>query len=84
MGQKGAKKGPKNGQISEFFFSSIFWLKTTSKNGTSHFHTMFGSRDMHFLAFWVKSAFLGLNSSRTKEITAKPMVLSYVGHFSKH
>ena len=34
--------------------------------------------------FAVKSAFLGLNSSRTKEITAKPMVLSYVGHFSKH
>ena len=34
--------------------------------------------------FWLKSAFLGLNSSRTKEITAKPMVLSYVGHFSKH
>ena len=34
--------------------------------------------------FAVKSAFLGLNSSRTKEITAKPMVLSYIGHFSKH
>ena len=34
--------------------------------------------------FGVKSAFLGPNSSRTKEITAKPMVLSYVGHFSKH
>ena len=31
--------------------------------------------------FGVKSTFLGLNSSRTKEITAKPMVLSYVGHF---
>ena len=34
--------------------------------------------------FGVKSAFLGLNSSRTKEMRAKPMVLSYVGHFSKH
>ena len=34
--------------------------------------------------FGVKSAFLGLNSSRTKEITAKPLVLSYIGHLSKH
>ena len=37
-----------------------------------------------FVHFCLKSSFLGLNSSRTKEITAKPMVLSYVGHFYKH
>ena len=37
-----------------------------------------------FSHFWLKPAFLGLNSSWTKEITAKPMVLSYVGHFYKH
>ena len=65
-------------------FPSFCWLETTSTNGTSHFNTMFGSIVMHFMSFCGKSAFLGLNSSRTKEITAKPMVLSYVGHFSKH
>ena len=37
-------KRPKSGQISEILFPSFFWLETTSKNGTSHFHTMFGSR----------------------------------------
>ena len=36
--------------------------------------------------FYLKSAFstLRLNFSRTKQITAKPMILSYVGHFYKH
>ena len=29
------------------------------------------------------SIFVQLNISQTKEITAKPMVLSYVGHFYK-
>ena len=32
--------------------TSFFWLETTSKIGTSHFHTMFGSREMHFMSFW--------------------------------
>ena len=37
FGPKGAKKGPKNGQISEKKMSSIFWLKTTSnKLGTNY------------------------------------------------
>ena len=31
---------------------SFFWLETTSKNGTSRFHTMFGSRDIHFRSFF--------------------------------
>ena len=47
-GQKTGLKRPKNGQISDFFLSSFFWLETTSKNGTSRFHTMFGYRDTHF------------------------------------
>ena len=47
--QKMGLKRPKNGQISEKKLSSFFWLETTSKNGTSHFHTMIGSRDMHFM-----------------------------------
>ena len=35
-------KRPKNGQISEIFLPSFFWLETTTKNGTSRFHAMFG------------------------------------------
>ena len=55
FGLKMGLKHPKNGKISEFFFSSFFWLETTSKNGTSNLHTMFGSRDMHFMLFWGKN-----------------------------
>ena len=40
------------------------------------------------MIFFIKNqhfcATLRLNISRTKEITAKPKVLSYVGHFYKH
>ena len=39
---------------------SFFWLETSSKNGTSRFHTMFGSRDIHFRS---KSAFLGVSAT---------------------
>ena len=46
---KNAKKGPKMENLKNTIFS-IFWLETTSKNGTSHFH-MFGSRDAQFQSF---------------------------------
>ena len=59
FGVKMGLKRPKNGQISETILSSFFWLETTSKNGTSHFHTMFGSRGMHFLSFWGKIRIFG-------------------------
>ena len=75
---------PKNGHISGNFVFIVFLARNYLKNATSRFHTMFGSRDTHFRSFWLKSAFFGLNYSRTKENTAKPMVLNYVGHFSKH
>ena len=39
----------KKNKNSEIYFSSFFWLET------SHFHTMFGSRVMHFMSFWGKS-----------------------------
>ena len=46
---------------------------------------MFGSRDTNFRPFfWVKSAFLGPNSSRADIFTAKPMVLGCVQHYSTH
>ena len=41
MGLKRPKKWPNFGK--KMFI--VFWLET----GTSHFHTMFGSRDMHFM-----------------------------------
>ena len=34
--------------------------------------------------FWVKSAFLGPNSSRTEIFTDKPMVVGCVQHYSTH
>ena len=34
--------------------------------------------------FWLKSAFLGPNSSRTKFFIAKPMVIGCVQHYSTH
>ena len=49
--QKMPKKRAQNGQKMAKLktkLSSFFWLETTSKNGTSRFHTMFGSRDTHF------------------------------------
>ena len=57
--QKMGLERPKNGKISEHKLSSFFWLETTSQNGTSHFHTMFGSRVMHFMSFWGKIHIFG-------------------------
>ena len=47
-----AKNGPKNGKNSTNWLSLYFWLKTNPKSGTSHFHTMFGSRDTNLLPFF--------------------------------
>ena len=66
------------------FFSSFFWLETTSKMVLSVFTQCLVPEIHIFGHLWLKSAFLGLNFSRTKEITANPMVLSYIEHFYKH
>ena len=62
---------------------------TKKKSCTSHHVTQFFLLSIFFKlwkkkSIWLKSAFVGLNFSWTKEITAKPMGLSYVGHFYKH
>ena len=64
--------------------SSFFWLETTQQNGTSRFHTMFGSRDTNLLPFLAKIGILGPNSSRTEICTAKPMAVGCVQHYSSH
>ena len=49
--KKMAKNGPKMAKKwpnFRFFFVIVFLAEATSKNGTSRFHTMFGSIDMHF------------------------------------
>ena len=76
-------KRQKNGKISEFCFR-LSGSKLPKKMVLAVFTRCLVPEIRIFCHFGVKSAFLGLNSSRTKEITAKPMVLSYVGHFSKH
>ena len=68
-------------KIKKKWLSSFFWLETTPKNVTSRFHTMFGSRDTNF---WLKSAFLGPNFSRTEICTANPKVVGCVQHYSTH
>ena len=45
---------------------------------------MFGSRDANVRTFWLKSAFFGPNFSRTEILTAKPMVVGCVQHYSTH
>ena len=56
---KNGPKTPKKWQNFGNLFSSFFWLETTSTNGTSHFHTMFGNIVMHLMSFWDKPAFFG-------------------------
>ena len=77
-------KQPKNGQISEFCCHRFSGSKLPQKMVLAVFTRCLVPEIRIFGNCQLKSAFLGLNSSRTKEITAKPMVLSYVGHFSKH
>ena len=69
---------PKDAKNSNNLLSSFVWLETTPKNVTRRFHTMCGSRDTHFRAFF------GPNSSRTELFTDKPMVVGCVQHYSTH
>ena len=82
--QKMGLKRPKNDKISEFCFHRFSGSKLPKKMVLAIFAWCLVPEICIFCHFEVKSTFLGLNSSRTKEITAKPMVLSYVGQFSKH
>ena len=72
---KTGQKRPKNGKISNICVSSFFWLETTSKMVLAVSTRCLVPEIHMFGHFGLKSAFVGLNSSRTKEITAKPMVL---------
>ena len=81
---KNGPKTAKNGQISKLIFHRFSGSKLPQKMVLDVFTQSLVPEIHIFGRFWLKSAFLGLNSSRTKEITAKPMVLSYVGHFCKH
>ena len=55
--QKRAKNSKKMTKLKKY--ESFFWLETTSKNGTSRFHTMFGFRDTHFRSFLAKIRIFG-------------------------
>ena len=44
----------KDCQLSQYLFSSFFWIETTPTNATSRFRTIFGSRDTNFGPFFVK------------------------------
>ena len=73
--------------------STNFWPKLVSYRG-EHFSDLCAKKFQNLpgqsrkIDFFIKNkhlcATLRLNISRIKEITAKPMVLSYVGHFYKH
>ena len=84
FGVKMGLKHPKMEKFRIFFFQRFSGLKLPQKMVLAIFTRCLVPELCILCHFAVKSAFLGLNSSRTKEITAKPMVLSYVGYFSKH
>ena len=46
---KTAQNRQNNTHLKKKIFSLFFCLKTTPKNGTSHFHTIFGCRDTDFV-----------------------------------
>ena len=60
--------------------SLFVWLETTQKNVTSHFHTMFGSRDTNFRPFLAK---IGICGSKFQP-NINPMIVGCVQHYSTH
>ena len=64
-------KRHKNGKISEICFHRFFGSKLPKKMVLAVFTRCLIPEIRIFCHFGVKYAFLGLNSSRTKEITAK-------------
>ena len=78
------KKNKRKKKIRKFLFHRFSGSKLPQKMVLAIFTRCLVPELCILCHFGVKSAILGPNSSRTKEITAKPMVLSYVGHFSKH
>ena len=54
---KTAKKYPNL----KYIFFIVFLARNYLKNGTSCFHTMFGSRDTHFRSFLAKIRIFGSN-----------------------
>ena len=69
----GQKMGQKNVKNSNNLLSSFFWLETTPTNVTIAVCTRCLVPEIQiFDHFWLQSAFLGPNSSRTEICTAKP------------
>ena len=84
QGENRAKMGKKNGQIKNNKFASFFWFETTQKIVLAVFIRCLAPKIQIFGHFWLKSAFLGPNFSRTEIFTAKPMVVGCVQHYSTH
>ena len=80
MGKKRATKMVKIQQIYCHHFSGS---KLPQKMLLSDFTRLVP--EIHiFDHFWLKSAFVGPNSSRTEIFTAKPMIVGCVQHYSTH
>ena len=82
--KKTGLKRPKNAKISKIFFSSFFYLETTSKMVLAVFTQCLVPEINIFGHFWLKSAFLGPKYNQTEICTAKPMVVGCVQHYSTH
>ena len=84
MGQKWAKNGPKNVKNSKNYYHHFSGAKLPQIILLAIFTRCLVPEIQIFDHFWLKSAFLGTNSSRTEIFTAKPMVVSCVQHYSTH
>ena len=62
---------------------NVFLARNYPKNGTSRFHTMFGSKDTNFGPFLAKIGIFG-SKLQPNIFTAKPMVVGCVQHYSTH
>ena len=81
MGQKRIKKWSKIQKIYCLHFSGS---KLPQKMLLAVFTRCLVPAIQIFGHFWLKSAFLGPNFSRTEIFTAKPMVVACVQHYSTH
>ena len=84
MGQKWIKNGPKIAKIKKNYCHHFSGSKLPQKMLLAVFTRCLVPEIQIFDQFWLKSAFLGPNFSRTEICTANPMVVGCVKHYSTH
>ena len=83
-GKKRGKMGTKIAKVQTLFFHRFSASKLPHKMVLALFTRCLVPEIQIVGHFWLKSAFLGPNFSRTEIFTAKPMVVGCVQHYSRH